>query len=365
MNLYYHHVGKTGANEDFKKTVFSRVAISVVKDNVADSNPHKQEMLKQLKANFPSGTFNCWGAPVGAKDYMNTLEIGDAVLLVESAGKDGRVPALCQVVGFWRDEFRDLSQALWGADKFPYIFFFETERLNLTWQEMLQHVGYGSKYNPRGNFLRVADSKLDTFGGAERYIEYLRANFAESDDQLSSLSVDEVQKEVGKTNTAYVSKVKKEQSLIKQKSLDNTPRLREGAVKQVKKVVERPRSAAFRISVKKLYQYKCTICGFGLLAPDGQSAVDSAHIYPKELDGSDDFRNGICLCRLHHWAFDSGWMSIADDYIVLVRDDLPTAKEYDFIRNYAGQEIHLPQQVEFAPHSVFLRAHRKLKGFEP
>lgn len=365
MKLYYHHVGQPGADEDFKKTVFGRVPISVVKDNVADSNPHKQEMLKQLKANFPSGNFNCWGAPVGASRYMNDLEVGDVVLLIEFAGRNGHVPALCQVVGFWRGEFRALSKALWGNDKFPYIFFFDTERLKLTWEEMLRHFGYASKYNPHGNFLSVADFRLDTFGGVERYIEYLRANFAESGDQLGSLSVDEVQEEVGKINSAYVGKVQKEQALIKQKSLDKTPELTEGAVKQLKKVLERPRSAAFRISVKKLYQNKCAICGVGLLAPDGQPAVDSAHIFPKELDGSDDFRNGICLCRLHHWAFDSGWMSIADDYTILVRDDLPTAKEYDFIRNYADQEIHLPRQTEFAPDPLFLSAHRRLKGFEP
>jgi hypothetical protein len=364
MKLYYHHVGTKGANEDFKKTVFGRVPISVVKNNVADSNPHKQEMLKQLKASFPSGNFNCWGVPAGASTVINNLETGDAVLLVESTGKNGRVPALCQVAGFWRDELRDLSKALWGDDKFPYIFFFDTQRLKLTWDDMLRHFDYAPKWNPRGKFLSVADAKLDTFGGAGRYVEYLRADFVESGDQLDSLTADEVKKEVGETTATYVGKVKKEISLIKQKSLDKTPQLTEGVGKQVKVIEQRPRSAAFRISVKKLYQYKCAVCGSGLLTPNGQPAVESAHIFPKELDGSDNFRNGICLCRLHHWAFDSGWMSIADDYTVLVRDDLPTAKEYDFIRNYADQEIHLPLQPEFAPHPLYLRAHRKLKGFE-
>jgi len=272
---------------------------------------------------------------------------------------------LCQVAGFWNDEFRDLSKALWGAENFPYIFFFDTERLKLTWNEMLEHFAYASNYDPRGKFYSVADPRLDKFGGVERYVEYLRADFAESVAQLDSLTADEVKKEVGETTTAYVGKVKKEISSIKQQSLDKTPHLTEGAGKQVKVIEQRPRSAAFRISVKKLYQYKCAVCGFGLLTPDGQPAVDSAHIYPKELDGSDNFRNGICLCRLHHWAFDSGWMSIADDYTVLIRDDLPMAKEYDFIRNYADQEIHLPLQSEFAPHPLYLRAHRKLKGFEP
>jgi predicted restriction endonuclease len=42
----------------------------------------------------------------------------------------------------------------------------------------------------------------------------------------------------------------------------------------------------------------------------GKPEVQGAHIYPKGRDGSDDLRNGICLCRRHHWAMDAGWISI-------------------------------------------------------
>jgi hypothetical protein len=364
MKLYYHHVGLVGANEDFKKTVFGKMPISVVKHNVSDSNPNKPEMLKVLKANFPDGKFNCWGVPSGARSVINNLNVGDAVLLVESTGNDGRVPALCGVVGFWKDELRQLSKALWGNEKFPYIFFFHTEKLKLTWGQMLLHLGYKPNFDPRGKFLSVADSKLDSFGGAARYVEYLRARHAESHDPLANVTPDDVQKEVGNVDAKYLKDVEQAVSTIKQQSLDKSPRLTGGTVKKIKEVAERPRSAAFRVSVKKLYKFKCAICGLGLLSPDGKPAVDSAHIYPKELDGSDDFRNGICLCRMHHWALDSGWLSIADDYSVIVRKDLPSAEEYDFIRAYDGQEIRLPEQIEFAPHPLFLRAHRKVQGFE-
>lgn len=364
MKLYYHHVGLVGANEDFKKTVFGRVPISVVKNNVNDKNPNKAEMLKVLKANFPDGKFNCWGVPSGASSVINNLDVGDAVLLVESTGGDGRVPALCRVVGFWKDELRQLSKALWGNDKFPYIFFFHTEKLNLTWKQMLSHLGYKPNFDPRGKFYSVADSKLTSLGGAERYVEYLRANHAESNDPLKTITPNDVQKEVGDVNARYVKDVEQEVSTIKQQSLGEIPKLTEGTGKKIKEVAERPRSAAFRVSVKKLYKSKCAICGSSLLSPNGKPAVDSAHIYPKEFDGSDDFRNGICLCRLHHWAFDSGWLSIADDYSIIVRKDLPSTEEYDFIRKYEGQEITLPEQMEFAPHPLFLSAHRKLKGFE-
>jgi hypothetical protein len=364
MKLYYHHVGILGSSEDFKKTVFGHKPLEIVKDNVPNAYPHKAEMLKVLRANFSSNNFNCWGVPAGASSVIRNLNVGDAVLLVESTGKDGRVPVLGVVVGFWQDELKGLSKALWGLHKFPYIFFFNTERLSLKWEQMRKHVGYKPKYNPRGKFLSVADVKLDSFGGVERYIEFLRAHYAESGSVLDTITVGEVQDEIGKVGTNYIKKIEKEISKIKQSSLDKTPKLTEGKPKRVKERTERPRSAAFRVSVKKLYKSKCAICGFSLKSPDGTPAVDSAHIYPKEFDGSDDFRNGICLCRMHHWAFDAGWLSIADDFTVIVRDDLPESEEYDFIRNYEGQELTLPEQAEFAPHTTFLHAHRKLKGFK-
>jgi putative restriction endonuclease len=91
--------------------------------------------------------------------------------------------------------------------------------------------------------------------------------------------------------------------------------------------------------------------------------VYRAHIYPKGRDGSDDVRNGICLCRMHHWAMDTGWISIADDYTILVRDELPNHDDYRFIAEYEGGKIRLPSVAEAAPNEMYLQEHRKLTGF--
>lgn len=364
MRLYYHHVGLKGATEDFKKTVFSSVPISIIQTAVNDESTHKAEMIEVLRANFPDGKFNCWGVPSGASNVINNLKEGDTVLLVESTGTDGRVPVLCKVIGFWKDELKVLSKALWGSEQFPYIFFFHTQRMVLTWDEFRDQLGYSPNFDPRGKFYSVADSKLESLGGPERYTNFLLTHYTEMSSGVDVLTSSDIKKEVGDVESKYVKEIEEEALSIKQRSLDKNPDLTEGTAKKKKEVRERPRSAAFRISIKKLYKFKCAICDTGLLSPNGQAAVESAHIYPKELDGSDDFRNGICLCRMHHWAFDVGWLSIADDYSLIVRDDLPISPDYEFIRKYAGQEIHRPMQSEFIPHQVFLRAHRKLKGFK-
>jgi len=90
----------------------------------------------------------------------------------------------------------------------------------------------------------------------------------------------------------------------------------------------RPRDAAFRIEVKRAYGFRCAICGTSLQGPKGHYEVQSAHIYPKSEDGSDDLRNGLCVCRMHHWALDVGWVSLSDDHTVLVRPGLPESVDY-------------------------------------
>jgi hypothetical protein len=187
--------------------------------------------------------------------------------------------------------------------------------------------------------------------------------YLESRNSLDSITIDEIQNELEKRNGSYASIVKEQVASIKTTSLRKKPRLTGGLIKRTSETSAIPRSDAFRISIKKLYQHCCAICGQSLRSPNNLAAVESAHINPKGLDGSDDLRNGICLCVMHHWAFDCGWISIADDYTILVRDDLPTSKEYSFIRDYAGSKIQPPQRVEFAPHPLFLRAHRRLMKF--
>ncbi len=61
---------------------------------------------------------------------------------------------------------------------------------------------------------------------------------------------------------------------------------------------------------------------------------------------------------------DAGWISIADDYTILVREDLPNHDDYRFIREYEGKTIRLPSVAESAPDATYLRAHRKLTGFD-
>lgn len=364
MKLFFHHVGQAGSSEDFKKTVFRDVPISIVEENIPSDEPLRSEILQTLHAKFPSGYFNCWGVPEGAKPIIRNLAEGDCVLLVESARIDGRVPALCYVEAYWQKELRALSYALWGNDKFPYIFFFRTDEITLQWPELLNYLGYMENFDPRGKFYSIADSRLDKFGGAEKFIGILHTKYSITKKAFDIVTVSDLALELNKDEMAAVGDVRSAIEDIKKKSLSPEPRLREGLGRQTREVYSRPRNAAFVIAVRRLYGYRCTFCGASLRSPNGQPEVQSAHIYPKKFDGSDDVRNGICVCRRHHWAFDVGWITIANDYTALVRPQIPSSPEYGFIYELAGKRIQLPPDDSLTPHEIFLREHRILAGFE-
>jgi 5-methylcytosine-specific restriction enzyme A len=68
VRLFFHHVGQKGADEDFKKTVYKDVSIETVESNVSVSYPHRDELLNQLRQEFPDGLFDCWGVPAGTEE---------------------------------------------------------------------------------------------------------------------------------------------------------------------------------------------------------------------------------------------------------------------------------------------------------
>lgn len=123
------------------------------------------------------------------------------------------------------------------------------------------------------------------------------------------------------------------------------------------------RSSVFSRRVKKQYSDTCAACGAKRLSPVGEPEVEAAHIYPKSEGGADDLRNGLALCRLHHWAFDCGWFSASEDYEILINDWLEREPPED-VKVLKGRELALPTNSEFTPHKVFLSAHRRLHGFE-
>lgn len=63
------------------------------------------------------------------------------------------------------------------------------------------------------------------------------------------------------------------------------------------------RETAFSRVVRSAYDYRCAACGLRVVLDD-VVLVEAAHIIPFTVSHDNDPRNGIALCRNHHWAMD-------------------------------------------------------------
>lgn len=72
-----------------------------------------------------------------------------------------------------------------------------------------------------------------------------------------------------------------------------------------------PKSAVFRERVRRAYRATCVVCGKRYPpTPISAPGVDAAHILPWSEYDLDQIFNGLCLCKLHHWAFDEALIMI-------------------------------------------------------
>ncbi|ELZ25911.1 HNH endonuclease [Natrinema limicola] len=208
--------------------------------------------------------------------------------------------------------------------------------------EVSDLLGYEGDRIVQSSLLRVSEDRVQEV--LEEYDSLSAALFDENDDVDAEPSSEEIERE----REAIEQLVETEPELTEDETVYTESR-------------RRARDSGFAELVKEAYDHKCAICGARRESPQGGFEVEAAHIYPKSQDGTDDPRNGITLCRLHHWAFDSGWLSVSDDYQVIVQE-APAKQGYHEFKQLEGNKINLPEK-ELQPDSLYLSAHRNIHGF--
>lgn len=126
----------------------------------------------------------------------------------------------------------------------------------------------------------------------------------------------------------------------------------------IERVVARPfREAAFAVGVKVAYHDTCAMTGLKIINSGGRAEVQAAHIQPVSKNGPDSLRNGVALSGTVHWMFDSGLVSIDDDYSILIaKDRLPDAAVRLLNQDH---RLRLPAREDIRPHRHYLNFHRK------
>jgi hypothetical protein len=118
------------------------------------------------------------------------------------------------------------------------------------------------------------------------------------------------------------------------------------------------RDKVFRQIILKEYDFTCAVCEMKFLLGN-LFEVTASHIVSKKDNGTDDPRNGLALCRTHHWAFDVGIFSLSDNYEMLLSPSLVKAETRNFdLLNLKGKRISLPKHKQIWPHPKSLLWHR-------
>lgn len=106
--------------------------------------------------------------------------------------------------------------------------------------------------------------------------------------------------------------------------------------------MRRLHQTSFRERVIVAYAHTCILCRL-----QHASLLDAAHIIPDSVPGGDPVvNNGLCLCKIHHAAYDQNILGIAPDYRVHVRRDILAETDGPMLRHglqeVNGQKIVLP-----------------------
>jgi putative restriction endonuclease len=133
---------------------------------------------------------------------------------------------------------------------------------------------------------------------------------------------------------------------------DNAAVVTETRVKKVS------RGKAFQKRVAEIYDNKCAVCGSGLVHPVKGAEVESAHIVPRGKKGADDARNGLALCRAHHWAFDKGMFYVQAPNVIQVLPDVSAMLMNSSLAGYHGKTLRPPTDPKLAPAPEALKWHR-------
>lgn len=133
----------------------------------------------------------------------------------------------------------------------------------------------------------------------------------------------------------------------------------------VQSVSKKLRDNSFQRRVLTSYSFKCAICSLQL------KLIDAAHIVPVSHERStDETRNGVALCSIHHRAYDVGLVAFDSSYNVIhnekkmdnlkkIGHDGGMAK---FIRDLKPV-LTVPPAVSDRPHIAYINLANKIRGW--
>ena len=144
-----------------------------------------------------------------------------------------------------------------------------------------------------------------------------------------------------------------------EKKLVNEFEVREESDEYYSESEKQVRNISFRRTIIREYENCCAVCGLSVISEENVSPIDAAHILPYSMFHNDDPRNGIALCKFHHWAFDNFLLSISTNYRIKVSNSIINEKPERILSELMQKEINLPANELYYPAKEALEWHNR------
>ena len=117
----------------------------------------------------------------------------------------------------------------------------------------------------------------------------------------------------------------------------------------IRKTWQRIHQTAFRARVVTAYGESCALCQL-----KHRVLLDAAHIIAdSDLHGEPIVPNGLCLCKIHHAAFDANLIGVSPDFAVRVRPSVLEETDGPMLqhglKDLEGGRIILPHRAQDRP----------------
>ena len=290
----------TGSSKEALKHWTDTVVKGVSMDKI--SGYLQQDELKALRDHYGDKSARVWGAMPGSGSIRlwESMEEGDTVLAYSLGIFMFQFEVVLKVHN------KELAKALWGTDNdgetWEYAYFLGgMKEIGISKEVMAGRLGYEPDWYPKGFSIisKKPPTGMKTGPGDNTGCIDL------DKDPLEDVAEAEVDKELKDIDPEKL----RGKLLADLKDAEVS-----GDLGSYVSLIER-KKRDYRIvnKLKRLYGYRCQICGVALPISSGGYWIEAAHIKAKKKAGTEDPENLLILCPNHHKLFDHGNVTFDKD----------------------------------------------------
>jgi hypothetical protein len=268
--------------------------------------------------------FYVWGNKETKRPTWEKMNRGDIVLFY--AEGEFVYAGVC----LFKKHSQPLAKEMWPEDpKAPGIhwncvfFLRDMQKISLPLKKIIQLCNYEEKFVVQGfmpmNATGVAAVEQE-FGSPELFVSHFRYGLTKADakalyevaadleDASAIAEADQMIEEAGGIDDAILE--------LRQTNQDVAPITMQAIVTRIE------RNRKLVDGLKKLYQYKCQVCGIKIPKKDKGFYCEVAHVraIATRQIGVDALSNMVVLCPNHHKMLDFGRIEFAKNFTLLIED---------------------------------------------